>query len=554
MNREKKTGVVYEVYVQSFNDSNNDGIGDLQGLIEKLDYLKDLGVNILWLTPIFESPMVDNGYDIADYKKIADVYGTMADMDELLEKAHEKGIKIVLDLVVNHTSDKHAWFEASKQSRDNEFSDYYIWKDPKADGSEPSNHGSVFGGSAWEYCPERNQYYLHLFAKEQPDLNWKSKALREAVYETMEFWAKKGVDGFRMDSISLISKPDEFEDAPLLDNKKYGAYYQGITNGEHLHEYLHEMYERVLKPYNLFTIGETPHTDVEQGQLYVDPKREELDMIFQFEHMHVDYGEYGRYSDIAFKLSDLRRDLDHWQKGLSWNSNYLGNHDQPRIVSRFGDEGKYRVKSAQMLAMLTIMQRGTPFVYQGEEIGMTNVDFKSMSEMRDLEAFNTYELLKSLGVEDDQAFAMVKWKTRDNARTPMQWNNQKNAGFSQSEPWIALNANYDKINVEKDLASEDSVYRFYQKLIELRKTNDVLIDGDYQIVETNDSDVISFMREKDNKKILIVLSFANKRIKYNLPIQFENGELLIGNYSLDSNELNHTLYLQPYEGRAYLIG
>ena len=335
MNREKKTGVVYEVYVQSFNDSNNDGIGDLQGLIEKLDYLKDLGVNILWLTPIFESPMVDNGYDIADYKKIADVYGTMADMDELLEKAHEKGIKIVLDLVVNHTSDKHAWFEASKQSRDNEFSDYYIWKDPKADGSEPSNHGSVFGGSAWEYCPERNQYYLHLFAKEQPDLNWKSKALREAVYETMEFWAKKGVDGFRMDSISLISKPDEFEDAPLLDNKKYGAYYQGITNGEHLHEYLHEMYERVLKPYNLFTIGETPHTDVEQGQLYVDPKREELDMIFQFEHMHVDYGEYGRYSDIAFKLSDLRRDLDHWQKGLSWNSNYLnGKKVRPDIEEK----------------------------------------------------------------------------------------------------------------------------------------------------------------------------------------------------------------------------
>lgn len=554
MNSWKKEGIVYEIYVQSFNDSNNDGIGDIRGIIQKLDYLKDLGVNILWLTPIFESPLVDNGYDIADYRKINPQYGTMDDVDEMIEKAHEKGLKIVMDLVVNHTSDKHEWFEKSKQSRDNEYSDYYIWRDPKEDGSAPTNHGSAFGGSAWEYCPERKQYYLHLFAKEQPDLNWDNEQMRKAIYDTMRFWTEKGIDGFRMDSISFISKPKEFSDAPVVENKEYGAYYYGISNGRNIHKYLHEMYEQVLSKYDLITIGETPHTDVEEGEKYVDPSREELDMVFQFEHMHVDYGEYGRYSDVSFKLSDLRHDLDQWQKGLSWNSNYLGNHDQPRIVSRFGDDRKYREKSAEMLAMLIMFQRGTPFIYQGDEIGMTNVDFKSINEMRDLEAYNTYERFMKLGISKERALTMVNRKTRDNGRTPMQWNSKQNAGFSNAESWIEVNPNYKEINVEKDLENKDSIYRFYQKAIDLRKSNEILIDGAYALIAADDSDIIAFVRESGNQKILVICSFADKKIKFNNPFKGKGGKLLLSNYETAKPELNDVIYLQPYEGRAYIVG
>lgn len=338
MNDWKKKAVVYEAYVQSFKDSNNDGIGDLQGLTEKLDYIKDLGANVIWLTPIFKSPLVDNGYDIADYEAINPIYGTMNDFDEMLKKAHQKGLKIVMDLVVNHTSDQHKWFQESKKSKDNEYSDYYIWRDPKADGSAPTNLGSAFGGSAWTYVPERKQYYLHLFAQQQPDLNWDNPKVRQDVYKMMRFWLDKGVDGFRMDSISFISKPKVFEDAPLEDHKEYGSYYYGSANGPHIHEYLQEMNREVLSKYDVISIGETPHTTAKEAELFVNPDRHELDMVFQFEHMHVDYGEYGRYSDVTFKMSDLRKSMTKWQNSLSWNSNYLGNHDQPRIVSRFGND------------------------------------------------------------------------------------------------------------------------------------------------------------------------------------------------------------------------
>lgn len=554
MNEWKKKGVVYEIYVQSFNDSDNDGIGDIQGIIQKLDYLSDLGVNILWLTPIFESPLVDNGYDISDYRKINPQYGTMADVEELIELAHEKGLRIVMDLVVNHTSDRHEWFEKSKRSRDNEFSDYYIWRDPKEDGSAPTNHGSAFGGSAWEYCPERKQYYLHMFAKEQPDLNWDNEKMREAIYDTMSFWAEKGIDGFRMDSISFISKPEVFTDAPVVDNKEFGAYHYGIANGRNIHKYLHEMYDRVLSRYDLITIGETPHTDVVEGEKFVDPSRGELDMVFQFEHMHVDYGEYGRYSDVSFKLSDLRHDLDVWQSGLSWNSNYLGNHDQPRIVSRFGDDGRYRVKSAEMLSMLIMMQRGTPFIYQGEEIGMTNVDFKSIDEMKDLEAHNTYDHFLKIGLSEEKALEMVRRKTRDNGRTPMQWNGRKNAGFSNAEPWIEVNPDYERINVEADLAADDSVYRFYQKVIDLRKNSEILTDGSYALIAGDDSDIIAFVRELNGRKIMVACSFADRKVRFDVPFKGQGGRLLLGNYDDAPSELEDVTYLQPYEGRAYVIG
>lgn len=556
MNDWKKKGIVYEVYPQSFKDNNNDGIGDINGIIDKLDYIKNLGVNIIWLTPIFKSPLVDNGYDIADYESINPIYGTMADFDKLLKLSHEKGLKLVMDLVVNHNSDQSKWFQESKKSRDNKYSDYYIWQDPKADGSAPSNLGSVFGGSAWEYFPARKQYYLHLFAKEQPDLNWRSKDMRQAIYSTMRFWLDKGVDGFRMDSISFISKPEEFKDAPLEDNKAYGSYYYGSSNGPLLHDYLQEMNREVMSKYDVITIGETPHTTAEQAEKYIDPARHELDMIFQFEHMHVDYGEYGRYSDVTYKMSDLRNSFAKWQKDLSWNSNYLSNHDQPRLVSRFGNDTKYRKQSAKMLAMVTSLQKGTPFIFQGDELGMTNVDFKNIDEFKDLEAHNTFDFLTGKGVSKTKALEMVQRKSRDNSRTPMQWNSDKNAGFSDSNPWIKVNDNYSDINVNESLNDENSIYHFYQKLLKLRNSSEVAIDGEFKLVSSDDSDVFAYTRTLNNKTMLIVGSFSENKVKFDIPDDLvnEGGIKVLSNYDDAPKELPKTLYLRPYEGIVFING
>lgn len=549
MNDWKKKAVVYEVYVQSFNDSNGDGIGDLPGLIEKLDYIKNLGANTIWLTPIFKSPMVDNGYDIANYEEINPVYGTMTDFDELLEKAHQKGLRIVMDLVVNHTSDQHKWFQESKKDKNNPYSDYYIWRDPKSDGSAPTNQGSAFGGSAWTYVPERNQYYLHLFAKQQPDLNWDNPQLRQDVYKMMRFWLDKGVDGFRMDSISFISKPKVFKDAPLTDHKQYGAYYYGCANGPHIHEYLQEMNREVLSKYDVISIGETPHTSPEEAELFVNPDRHELDMVFQFEHMHVDYGEYGRYSDVTFKMSDLRKSMTSWQNDLSWNSVYLGNHDQPRIVSRFGNDGKYRRESAKMLAIMMILQNGTPFIFQGEEIGMTNLHVKSIDELKDLEAHNIYNFFKSKGIDDKTALTMVNRKTRDNARTPMQWNNESNAGFSSGKPWLELNNNYKEINVAEDLDDPRSIYKFYQKVLELKKESEVFNNGKYQLVDSDDSSIYAYTRTVKDARALVICSFAPYKVKFDVPKEFvKKSKVLLNNYDEDIKEIPSTIYLKPYEG------
>jgi len=553
MNDWKKKGVVYEVYPQSFKDTNNDGIGDINGVIEKIDYIKNLGANIIWLTPIFKSPLVDNGYDIADYEAINPIYGTMEDFDRLLELCHEKGLKLVMDLVVNHNSDQSKWFQESKKSRNNKYSDYYIWQDPKADGSAPSNLGSVFGGSAWEYVPERKQYYLHLFAKQQPDLNWRSENMRQAIYKVMRFWLDKGVDGFRMDSISFISKQAEFKDVPLEDNKSYGSYYYGSSNGPMLHEYLQEMNREVMSKYDVITIGETPHTTAPQAEKYIDPSRHELDMVFQFEHMHVDYGEYGRYSDVTFKLSDLRKSFSSWQNNLSWNSNYLSNHDQPRMVSRFGNDMKYRKESAKMLAMTTVLQKGTPFILQGDEIGMTNVSFDSIDQFKDLESHNTYKFLMSKGVSAEKAFEMIKRKSRDNSRTPMQWSNTKNAGFSNGDPWIEVNSNYPQINVEDALNDNESIYHFYQKLLKLRNESKIAIDGKFDLVSPDDSDVFAYTRILGDKMILIVGSFSDKKIKFDIPQNLLDNSYhkVLSNYDNSPEELSNTIYLRPYEGIVF---
>ncbi|GFO99934.1 glycoside hydrolase family 13 protein [Lactobacillus helveticus] len=554
MNDWKKKAVVYEAYVQSFKDSNNDGIGDLPGLTSKLDYIKNLGANVIWLTPIFKSPLVDNGYDISDYEAINPIYGTMSDFDHLLNEVHKKGLKIVLDLVVNHTSDKHKWFRESKKSCNNKYSDYYIWRDPKSDGSAPTNLGSAFGGSAWEYVPERKQYYLHLFAKQQPDLNWDNPKLRQSVYKMMRFWLDKGVDGFRMDSISFISKPKEFKDAPLQDHKKYGAYYYGSANGPHIHEYLQEMNREVLSKYDILAIGETPHTTPEEAEKFVSTDRHELDMVFQFEHMHVDYGEFGRYSDVTFKLSDLRNSMSSWQNKVSWNSIYLGNHDQPRIVSRFGNDNKYQKESAEMLAMIELLQKGTPFIFQGEEIGMTNLHVNGIDELKDLEAHNIYQFFLNQGIDKETALKMVNRKTRDNARTPMQWNNTTNAGFSNGKPWIEINPNYKQINVEKDLQNKNSIYKFYQKILELKKNNSILIDGKYKLITPEDSAIYGFTRTLGNKQILVVGSFVPYKVKYDLPKELvRKGKQLLCNYDKHRNSLPSELFLKPYEGIVFQL-
>lgn len=545
----KKKTIVYEVYIQSFKDSNNDGIGDINGLESKLDYIKELGANSIWITPIFKSPLVDNGYDIEDYESINSIYGTMSDFEKLLISAHKKNLKIILDLVVNHTSDKHKWFLESKKSKNNQYSDYYIWRDPKPDGTEPSNLGSAFGGSAWTYVAERKQYYLHLFSEQQPDLNWNNVKVRQSIYHMMKFWLDKGVDGFRMDSISLISKPEKFDNVPLENHQRYGAYYYNISNGPHIHEYLQEMNSEVLSKYNIITIGETPHTTPEEAKKYVDPYRNELDMVFQFEHMHVDYGKFGRYSDVMYKLNDLRCAMNKWQEKLSWNTNYLGNHDQPRIVSRFGNDDKYRIKSAKVLAMMYILQKGTPFIFEGEEIGMTNLHITNINELKDIEAHYNYNFFIDKQISPEKALEMVNRKTRDNARTPMQWNFDRNSGFSDVKPWFDVNSNYKSINVKKDLQSRDSIYRFYQKLLQLRKEDSIMIDGEFRPLYINDSEIYAFIRELSGHKKLIVCSLCAYNKKFEVPKNVGNiSKVILSNYEKDININDRTIYLKPYEG------
>lgn len=545
----KKKTIVYEVYIQSFKDSNNDGIGDINGLESKLDYIKELGANSIWITPIFKSPLVDNGYDIEDYESINPIYGTMSDFEKLLISAHKKNLKIILDLVVNHTSDKHKWFLESKKSKNNQYSDYYIWRDPKPDGTEPSNLGSAFGGSAWTYVAERKQYYLHLFSEQQPDLNWNNVKVRQSIYHMMRFWLDKGVDGFRMDSISLISKPEKFDNVPLENHQRYGAYYYNISNGPHIHEYLQEMNSEVLSKYNIITIGETPHTTPEEAKKYVDSYRNELDMVFQFEHMHVDYGKFGRYSDVIYKLNDLCFAINKWQEKLSWNTNYLGNHDQPRIVSRFGNDDKYRIKSAKVLAMMYILQKGTPFIFEGEEIGMTNLHITNINELKDIEAHYNYNFFIDKQISPEKALEMVNRKTRDNARTPMQWNFDRNSGFSDVKPWFDVNSNYKSINVKKDLQSSDSIYRFYKKLLQLRKEDSIMIDGEFRPLYINDSEIYAFIRELSGHKKLIVCSLCAYNKKFEVPKNVGNiSKVILSNYEKDININDRTIYLKPYEG------
>ncbi len=548
-----KKSVVYQIYPRSFCDSNGDGIGDLKGIISKLDYLKTLGVDVLWLCPIYQSPNDDNGYDISDYQAIMKEFGTMDDFDELLAQSHTRGLRIVMDLVVNHSSDEHRWFVESRQSKDNPYRDYYIWQESKADGSLPNNWGSWFSGPAWEYDSTTDSYYLHIFSRKQPDLNWDNPRLRDEIFTMMRWWLDKGIDGFRMDVINLISKTEGLPDGPIVNGS--GDLSPLVCNGPHVHDYLKEMNAKVLSHYDIMTVGETPNVDVETAHLYTDEDRHELNMVFQFEHMGIDMGPYGKWTDRRFALKDLKEVLSKWQTGMvssGWNSLYWNNHDQPRVISRFGcDSKQWREKSGKMLATLLHMMKGTPYIYQGEEIGMTNVAFDKLEDYRDIEILNAYHDLVTTRhlLSHEEMMRGIHSKGRDNARTPMQWNDQPQAGFTTGTPWIKVNPNYVDINAKKALTNTHSIFYYYQKLIALRKSYDIIIDGDYQLLLPDDEHLFVYKRCLDKQELLVICNFTDQPQTVCLNEEMENSILLISND--EPTAFSKEMTLRPYEARVY---
>lgn len=541
--------VIYEIYPKSFYDSNGDGIGDIPGIIKKLPYIKDLGVDAIWLTPIYLSPQVDNGYDVADYRKVDPMFGATEDLKNLIKEAHKQGIKVILDMVANHTSDQCVWFKESKKSKDNYFSDFYIWKDPKPDGSAPNNWAASFGGSAWTYVPERNQYYLHYYASQQPDLNWENPLVRQYVFDAMRYWKAQGVDGWRLDVITQISKDLTFKDAPKVAGKKYVPLKN--TSGPHMHKFIHELNREVLAPFDMMSVGEAPNSSIDEILKLTAPEREELDMAFSFEHMRIDKAT-GPNGELAVKRPDFKQLKDVLSKmqtklaNKAWNALYFENHDRSRIPSRWGNDKEYRYESATAFATILHGLCGTPFVFQGEEIGMTNPQY-DMNQYEDIKLKNSYqEQVKEKKLLTTKEFLDVEHKiARDNSRTPMQWDDSKNAGFSQGTPWYQVNPNYDEINVEEDRQSKKSVFKYYQDLIKLRHDEDILTEGIYEELIPNDENVFAYRRDLDNKHWLVLVNMTSKTIPMdNLKLNE------VKNYSkviLHNYETQEDKQLRPYE-------
>ena len=555
-----KESVVYQIYPRSFYDSNGDGVGDLRGIIQKLDYLKELGVDVVWLSPVYKSPNDDNGYDISNYQDIMTEFGTLDDWDEMLDAMHKRDIKLVMDLVVNHTSDEHPWFREARKSRDNPYRDYYIWR-PAEEGKEPNNWAAFFGGSAWQYDELTGEYYFHLFTKKQPDLNWENPKVREEVYSMMEWWLQKGIDGFRMDVINMISKAPGLPDAPVAGNNRYQWGGRYFINGPRLMEFLMEMKGRVLSKYDLLTVGETAFVTTGDAIMIANEEIGALSMVFQFEHMGLDSasGEDSRRSLRPWKLLDLKAVMSRWQKHLedrAWNSNYLSNHDQPRAASRFGNDRQFRVESAKLLGTFIHMLQGTPYIYQGEEIGMTNVAFDSIEDYRDVETLNFYkEAVEEKGDDPQEILKILHAKSRDNARTPMQWDAGDQAGFTTGTPWIKVNPNYTDINVSQALEDHDSVFYYYRKLIQLRKQHPLIVYGKYDLILPEHEQIYAFTRTMDNERLLVILNFSTESPVFHLPedISFTTADLLIGNYKVDAPENIHQITLRPYEARVYQV-
>lgn len=548
-----KEAVVYQIYPRSFMDSNGDGIGDLNGITEKLEYLKELGIDVIWLSPVYQSPNDDNGYDISDYQAIMEEFGTMEDYDRMLARAHELGIKIMMDLVVNHTSDEHAWFVESRKSVDNPYRDFYIWRKGK-DGKEPNNWGSCFSGSAWKYDSQTDMYFLHLFSKKQPDLNWDNPKVRDQVFEMMNWWCEKGIDGFRMDVISLISKPEGLPDG-IPGETGYAD--SGCANGPHVHEYLKEMNRKVLSHYDLITVGEAAGVTLEEAKKYANADGSELNMVFQFEHMgsgpEAD-NRYGKWDSHKMPLPVWKKILSRWQTGLegkAWNSLFLSNHDQPRSVSWFGnDSEQYREISAKMLGTCLHMMQGTPYVYQGEELGMCNAYFDQLEDYRDIESLNAYkELTETCGVSHEEMMGYLKRISRDNARTPMQWDDSANAGFTTGTPWIKVNSNYKTVNAKQQTTDPDSVFSYYKELIRLRHENDIIVYGEYELLEPQNEELFIYTRSWNNEQLMVLCNFTEKDIVIPAAVTAQipaDAQILISNYvgNLES-------VLRPYEARVY---
>ena len=556
-----KSAVVYQVYPRSFADTNGDGIGDLPGIISKLDYLAELGIDVLWLSPIFKSPQDDNGYGISDYQDIDPMFGTLADVDELIAQAHDRGIKIVMDLVVNHTSDEHPWFVESRSSKNNPKRDWYWWRPARVgklageEGAEPTNWRSFFSGSAWQLDEQTNEYFLHLFSKKQPDLNWENPDVRAAVYEMMNWWLDRGIDGFRMDVINLISKVLPLRDADSAGTDGFGPGFQFVMNGPRIHEYLKEMYQEVFQGREqLINVGEMPGATTAEAIRYTNPAEKELDMVFQFDHMSVDTG-LDRYHYTGFDLRALKASLGHWQselQGLGWNSLYWNNHDQPRVVSRFGNDREFRLESAKMLGTVLHLLQGTPYVYQGEEIGMTNFPFTSLDQFQDIEARN-YAAAAANAPEynEEELVKALAFASRDNARTPVQWDDSANAGFTSGTPWLAVNPNAGTVNAKQAVEDEDSVFHYYRKLIQLRHELPVIVNGRFELLLEEDERIFAYTRTLDARQLLVLANFSDE--EQSVPLDdaeaWAEEDVLIGNYPVQS--ARSEIVLRPWEARVY---
>jgi len=557
-----KTAVVYQIYPRSFADADGDGVGDLAGIADRLDYLVALGVDVLWLSPVYRSPQDDAGYDISDYQDIDPTFGSLADFDALLAAVHEHGLKLVMDLVVNHTSDEHPWFVESRSSRDNPKRDWYWWRParpgmgPGDPGAEPTNWGAAFSGSAWQFDDATNEYYLHLFSRKQPDLNWENPEVRQAIYAMMHWWLDRGVDGFRMDVINLISKDPALHDGHVIAGGLFGDGSPHFVCGPRIHEFLQEMHRDVVagRKGQLLTVGEMPGVTMEEARLFTDPARAEVDMVFQFEHVQLDQGAT-KWDVHPLQLRDLKASLGRWQAGLAdvgWNSLYWNNHDQPRIVSRFGDDGAHRVRAAKMLGTVLHLHRGTPYVYQGEELGMTNAPLAGVDDFRDIESLNHYAQAVATGDPPEHVLAGLRAMSRDNARTPMQWDDSKHAGFTAGTPWIPVNPNHQEINAKAELADPGSVFHHYRSLIDLRHSEPVVAHGDFTMLLPDDEHVYAFSRRHGNVELLVLGNFSAHTVTADVPdaAAWARAELLITN--CPAPDVGQTpLTLQPWEARVY---
>lgn len=547
-----KTASIYQIYPKSFCDSGSKGTGDIQGIISKLDYLKRLGIDAIWLTPIYQSPMIDNGYDISDYYAINSDFGTMADFDQLLDQAHQRGIRIIMDIVVNHTSTDHHWFQSALGDKNSPYRDYYIWRDP-VNGECPNNWQSKFGGSAWEFDQQTGQYFLHLFAKQQADLNWENPQVRAEVKEVISFWAEKGVDGFRLDVINLISKQQDFPNDDIGDGRRF------YTDGPRVHEFLREISSAVFQKYGSVTVGEMSSTTLDHCQQYSSLDNKELSMVFNFHHLKADYPNGEKWTKAPFDFIQLKQIFNHWQTGLNgkgWGALFWCNHDQPRVVSRLGNDQQYRVESAKMLGASIHMMQGTPYIYQGEEIGMTNPGYTRIDQYRDVESTNMYDIMvNQQGVSHDDMMAILAQKSRDNSRTPMQWNDDKFAGFSKTTPWLEVAENYREVNAKLAVEDENSVFYFYQKLIELRKEWDVITTGDYLDLYPNDDAIFGYRRQTETATLICLNNYYGQETECTLPDNFDvsRARYLLANYVELRPQVDKVQKLRPYETRIILV-